>query len=147
MCVCLFAWRARHRDWLFIKVGLSGALDQDRRRQQPLLLTARLCLPFLLIKYFGVGGHSRLAKLDQVLVRGPRMEAANVQVCFAQLFPSPTAAVATAVGVGTGRRHLVAGGHIGLLQRETQKQDFSPSAGTYMGGESSAGPGQVEQCQ
>lgn len=54
------------------------------------------------------------------------MEAANVQVCFAQLFASPTAAVATAVGVGTGGRHLVAGGHIGLLQRETQTQDFRP---------------------
>lgn len=54
------------------------------------------------------------------------MEAANVQVCFAQLFASPTAAVATAVGVGTGGRHLVAGGHIGLLQRETQTADFRP---------------------
>lgn len=82
-----------------------------------------------MIKYFGVGGHSRLAELDQVLVRGPRVEAANVQVRFAQLFPAPTAAVATAVGVGTGGRHLVAGGHIGLLQRETQTQDFRPERG------------------
>lgn len=57
------------------------------------------------------------------------MEAANVQVRFAQLFPAPTAAVATAVGVGTGGRHLVAGGHIGLLQRETQTQDFRPEQG------------------
>lgn len=123
----MFAWLAPHRDWLFIKVGPSGELDQDRRRQQSILLTARLCryLPLHLIKYSGVRGHSRLAELDQVLVRGPRMEATDVQVCFAQLFPSPTAAVATAVGVGTGGRHLVAGGHIGLLQRETQTQDFS----------------------
>lgn len=52
------------------------------------------------------------------------MEATNVQVRFAQLFPSPTAAVATAVGVGTGGRHLVAGGHIGLLQRERTKRRF-----------------------
>lgn len=57
-----------------------------------------------------------MAELDQVLVRGPWMEAANVQVSFTQLFPSPTTAVATTVGVGTGGRHLVAGGHIGLLQ-------------------------------
>lgn len=53
------------------------------------------------------------------------MEAANVQVRFAQLFPSPTAAVATAVGVGTGGRHLVAGGHIGLLQRGENKEKIS----------------------
>lgn len=80
--------------------------------------------PSHVIKYFGVRGHSRLAEFNQVLVRGPRMEAANVQVRFAQLFPSPTAAVATAVGVGTGGRHLVAGGHIGLLQRERTKRRF-----------------------
>lgn len=61
--------------------------------------------------------HSRLAELDQVLVRGPRMEAADVQVSFTQLFPSPAAVVATVV-VGTGGRHLVAGGHIGLLEQE-----------------------------
>lgn len=67
------------------------------------------------INQVGVGSHSRLAELDQVLVRGPRMEAADVQVRFAQLFPSPTAAIATAVGVGTRGCHLVAGGHIGLL--------------------------------
>lgn len=60
--------------------------------------------------------HSRLTKLDQVLVRGPRMEAADVQVCFAQLFPSTATAVAATVGVGTRGSHLVAGGHIGLLQ-------------------------------
>lgn len=59
--------------------------------------------------------HSRLAEFDQVLVRGPRMEAPDVQVRFTQLFPSPAAAVAATVGVGTGGRHLVAGGHIGLL--------------------------------
>lgn len=59
--------------------------------------------------------YSRLAELDQVLVRGPRMEAANIQVRLTQLFPSPAAAVATTVGVGTGGCHLVAGGHIGLL--------------------------------
>lgn len=60
--------------------------------------------------------HSRLAELDQVLVRGPWMEAANVQVSFTQLFPSPATVVATTVGVRTRRCHLVAGGHIGLLQ-------------------------------
>lgn len=59
--------------------------------------------------------HSRLAEFDQVLVRGSRMEAADIQVCFTQLFPSPAAAVAATVGVGTGGCHLVAGGHIGLL--------------------------------
>lgn len=59
--------------------------------------------------------NSRLAELDQVLICGPRMKAADVQVSFTQLFPSPAAAVATCVGVGTGGRHLVAGGHIGLL--------------------------------
>lgn len=85
----------------------------------------------------GGGRHSRLAELDQVLVRGPRMEAANVQVGFAQLFPSPAAAaVATAVGVGTGGRHLVAGGHIGLLQRETKtKQTARLKARAWGGGE------------
>lgn len=60
----------------------------------------------------------RLAELDQILVRGPRMEAANIQIGFAQLFPSTATAVATTVGVGTGGCHLVAGGHIGLLQQE-----------------------------
>lgn len=43
LSVCLFAQLERNRDWLFIKVGLSGGLDQDGRRQQPVLLTARLC--------------------------------------------------------------------------------------------------------
>lgn len=47
------------------------------------------------------------------------MEAADVEVCFAQLFPSRAAAVAAA-SVGTGGRHLVAGGHIGLLPSHTQ---------------------------
>lgn len=60
--------------------------------------------------------YSRLTKLDQVLVSGPWMEAADVQVCFAQLFPSTTTAVAATVGVGTGGCHLVTGGHISLLQ-------------------------------
>lgn len=62
-----------------------------------------------------VTNHSRLAELDQVLVCGPRMEAADIQVRFTQLFSSHAAAVAATVGVGTGGRHLVAGGHIGLL--------------------------------
>lgn len=73
------------------------------------------------------------------------MEAANVQVRFAQLFPSPTAAIATAVGVGTRGRHLVAGGHIGLQQRETKHKTLGESTGTYMRsqpGEFSAGTGQ-----
>ncbi len=60
--------------------------------------------------------HSRLAELHQVLVCGSRMEAADVQVSFTQLFPSPAAAVTTTVSVRTGGRHLMAGGHIGLLQ-------------------------------
>lgn len=58
----------------------------------------------------------RLAELNQVLVRCPWMKAANVKVSFTQLFPSPTATVTATVGVGTGGRHLVAGGHIGLLK-------------------------------
>lgn len=61
--------------------------------------------------------HSRLAELDQVLVCGPRMEAADIQVSFTQLFP-PDAVAAT---VGTGGRHLVAGRHIGLLQQERNR--------------------------
>lgn len=68
------------------------------------------------VRWNKLENHSRLAEFDQVLVRGPRMEPADVQVSFTQLFPSPAAAVATTVGVGTGGRHLVAGGHIGLLQ-------------------------------
>lgn len=60
---------------------------------------------------------SRLAELDQVLVRGPGVEAADVQVGFTQLLAS-AAAVAATVGVGTGRRHLVDGGHICLLKVE-----------------------------
>lgn len=88
-----------------------------------------------------------MAEFNQVLVRGPRMEAANVQVRFAQLFPSPTAAVATAVGVGTGGRHLVAGGHIGLLHEGENKEKISDqSAGTDMrsqSGEFSADTGQT----
>lgn len=63
-----------------------------------------------------VENHSRLAELDQVLVCGPGMEATDIQVGFTQLFPSPAAAVAATVGVGTGGCHLVAGGHIGLLR-------------------------------
>lgn len=59
-----------------------------------------------------------MAELHQVLIRGSRMEAADVQVCFTQLFPSSTAAVAATISVGTWGRHLVAGGHIGLLHDE-----------------------------
>lgn len=51
------------------------------------------------------------------------MEASDVQVCFTQLFPSPTAAVAATVGIGTGGRHLVAGGHIGLLQEKKKYKE------------------------
>ncbi len=69
--------------------------------------------------------HSRLAELDQVLVCGARMEAADIQVRFTQLFPSAAAAVAATVGVGTRGRHLVAGGHIGLLQWERKNQNES----------------------
>ena len=59
-----------------------------------------------------------MAELDQVLVRGPGVQAADVQVGFTQLLAA-TAAVAAAVGVWTGRRHLVDGGHIGLLEPST----------------------------
>lgn len=58
------------------------------------------------------------------MVCGSRMEAADVQVSFTQLFPSPTAVAATIV-VGTWGRHLVAGGHIGLLQKETSRISLS----------------------
>ena len=62
-----------------------------------------------------------MAELDQVLVRGPGVQAADVQVGFTQLFAA-SAAVAAAVGVWTGRRHLVDGGHIGLLEPSTTTQ-------------------------
>lgn len=65
--------------------------------------------------------YSRLAELDQVLVCSSWMEATDIQVRFTQLFPSPTTAVAAAVGVGTGGRHLVAGGHIGLLREKRNR--------------------------
>ncbi len=72
-----------------------------------------------------VRNHSRLAEFDQVLVCGSRMEAADVQVRFTQLFPSPAAAVTTTVSVRTGRRHLMAGGHIGLLQLKKERISIS----------------------
>lgn len=59
--------------------------------------------------------HLRLAEFDQVLVSGAGVKATDVEVGLAQLFPSASAAGAATVGVGTRRRHLVAGGHIGLL--------------------------------
>lgn len=49
------------------------------------------------------------------------MKTTDVQVRFAQLLASPTAAVTATVGVGTGGCHLLAGGHIGLLQTETKR--------------------------
>lgn len=64
----------------------------------------------------------RLTEFDQILVCGPRVKAADIQVGFAQLLP-PTAAaavadgVAVAVVVGAWWSHLmVGGGHIRLLQ-------------------------------
>ena len=69
-----------------------------------------------------VRGDLRLTEFDQILVCGPRVEATDVQVGFAQLL-SPNAAAAAAVavaggvgGVGAGRGHVMAGRrHIGLL--------------------------------
>lgn len=130
---CMFVCTARTSQGLAVYQGRSKRRVRSGWKEATTRPSHGPPLPLpSVMKYFGVGGHSRLAELDQVLIRGPRMEAANVQVRFAQLFPSPTAAAATAVGVGTGGRHLVAGGHIGLLQRETQRQDSGQSAGTYM---------------
>lgn len=57
----------------------------------------------------------RLAEFDQVLVCGSWVEPPDVEVGFAELLSTPGTAGTAAVGVGTGRSHLVAGGHIGLL--------------------------------
>lgn len=64
----------------------------------------------------------RLTEFDQILVCGPRVKAADIQVGFAQLLP-PTAAAAVADGVavvvGAWWSHLmVGGGHIRLKKRE-----------------------------
>lgn len=74
-------------------------------------------------------GNLRLTEFDQILVSGPWVEATDVQVGFAQLL-SPTAAaiadgggggVAIVVVVGAWRSHLmVGGGHIRLLQKQTE---------------------------
>lgn len=76
----------------------------------------------------------RLTEFDQILVCGPRVKAADIQVGFAQLLP-PTAAAAVADGVavavvvvGAWWSHLmVGGGHIRLFQeikrRCSQSQD------------------------
>lgn len=70
--------------------------------------------------------HLRLAEFDQVLVCGSRVEAADVQVGFAQLLCPVAAAVADGGGVavvGACRSHLmVGGGHICLLQRQTMSR-------------------------
>lgn len=55
-----------------------------------------------------------MAEFDQVLVGGPGVKAADVQVGFAQLF---SASCTAAVRVGTRGRHLGTGGYIGLLQK------------------------------
>lgn len=63
-------------------------------------------------------GYLRLTELDQILVCGPWVEAADIQVGFTQLLSpaAAAAAVAAAGGVGAGRGHLMAGGgHICLL--------------------------------
>lgn len=60
---------------------------------------------------------SRLAEFDQVLVGGPGVKAADVQIGFAQLLSTSCTA---AVSVGTRRRHLGTGGYIGLLQEQTK---------------------------
>lgn len=50
-------------------------------------------------------GNLRLAELDQILIGGTRMQAPDIQVCFAQLVPAtsattwPTAAAAAAIVV------------------------------------------------
>lgn len=69
----------------------------------------------------------RLTEFDQILVCGPRVKAADIQVGFAQLLP-PTAAaavadgVAVAVVVGAWWSHLmVGGGHIRLLQEKKRR--------------------------
>lgn len=59
---------------------------------------------------------SRLTEFNQVLVGCPGVKAADVQVGFAQLFPTSCAARTAAISVGTRRRHLGTGGYIGLLQ-------------------------------
>lgn len=59
--------------------------------------------------------HSRLAELDEILVRGPRGQASDVQVSFTQLLGS---AMTAAVMAGARRSHGVRGWSIGLLQEE-----------------------------
>lgn len=58
---------------------------------------------------------SRLTEFHQVLVGGPGVKAADVQIGFAQLLPASCAARAATVSVGTRGRHLGTGGYIGLL--------------------------------
>lgn len=51
------------------------------------------------------------------------MQPTYIQIGFTQLFPSSTAAVAATVGVGTRGCHLVAGGHISLLQEKDKRKN------------------------
>ena len=61
-----------------------------------------------------------MAEFDEVLVGGPRWQAANIQVGLAQLLrPS----LAAAVGAGAGRSHGVRGWSIGLLGRESKERN------------------------
>lgn len=63
-----------------------------------------------------------MAEFDEVLVGGPRRQAADVQVGLTQLLcPS----LATAVGARAGRSHWMRGWSIGLLGKEKEKGEFS----------------------
>lgn len=67
--------------------------------------------------------YSRLTQFDQVLVCGSRVEAADVEVSFAQLLSTEAAATAATGGgvVGAGWSHLVAGGHIRRLGQDRDR--------------------------
>lgn len=65
----------------------------------------------------------RLAELDEVLVGGPRWQAADIQVGLTQLLrPS----LAAAVGAGAGRSHRMGWWSIGLLGTQGREEMSQP---------------------
>ena len=69
-----------------------------------------------------------MTEFDEILVCGPRVKAADVEVGFAQLVSEAAAPITAATagggggGAGTGWRHLLIGGHIRRLQKKTKKK-------------------------
>lgn len=64
--------------------------------------------------------YSRLAEFDEVLVRGPRWQAPDIQVGLTQLLCSSLAAV---VGAWAGRSHGMRGWSIGLLGTNEKREE------------------------